>query len=171
MLKVIGAIIILGATTWIGFEIAKHLSHRPKQIQQFRHSLEILEAEIMYGHTPLGTAAKKIALQVSEPIASHFQFFADELKNDEATVKGSWEKSLQRIWTLTVLKQNEYEILLQFGENLGRHDRATEQKQIMLTLSHLEREEERARDIQERYGKMVKSLGVLSGMLIIILLV
>ena len=36
----------------------------------------------------------------------------------------------------------------QFGETLGRHDRVSQQKQIMLTLTHLEREENEARDRQ-----------------------
>ena len=47
---------------------------------------------------------------------------------------------------MTSLKRSEYEILVQFGETLGKHDRMTEQKQIILTLTHLEREEEDARD-------------------------
>ena len=50
--------------------------------------------------------------------------------------------------------------MVQFGENLGKHDRLTQQKQIMLALTHLEREEEGARDKQKGYEKMVKSLGV-----------
>ena len=33
----------------------------------------------------------------------------------------------------------------QFGETLGRHDRVSQQKQIMLTFTHLEREERRSK--------------------------
>ena len=58
----------------------------------------------------------------------------------------------------------------QFGETLGRHDRVSQQKQIMLTLTHLEREENEARDRQIRYEKMVKNIGFLTGLLLIILL-
>lgn len=170
MFKLFGAILILGATTWTGFESSKHLSERPKQLQLLRNALETLEAEIMYGHTPLGEAALKIAVQLPEPISSLYRSFSEQLKSEEATVKEAWEKALQIMWPSTALKQSEYEILVQFGENLGRHDRETEQKQIMLTLSHLEREEAGARDRQDKYEKMLKSLGVLSGMLIIILL-
>ena len=59
----------------------------------------------------------------------------------------------------------------QFGETLGRHDRISQQKQIMLTLTHLEREEADARDKQKKYEKMVKSLGFFSGLLLIILFI
>ena len=53
MFKLIGAILIIVATTWTGFEAARHLSERPKQLRQLKSALQSLEAEIMYGHTPL----------------------------------------------------------------------------------------------------------------------
>lgn len=77
---------------------------------------------------------------------------------------------MDKIWEQTDLKQSEYEILVQFGENLGKHDRFTQQKHILLTLTHLEREESDAREKQKQYEKLMKSLGFLSGLLFIILL-
>ena len=68
----------------------------------------------------------------------------------ETTVRDAWEESLKEIWGKTALKKGEFEIMKQFGETLGRHDRVSQQKQIMLTLTHLEREESDARDRQFR---------------------
>jgi stage III sporulation protein AB len=170
MIKIVGAIFIILSTTWAGFEISKHLSERPKHLRWFRSALQSLEAEIMYGHTPLHEAARKLSNQLPKPLSIFFSSFANKLLTVETTVKSAWESSLQEIWKMTSLKQTEYEILNQFGENLGKHDRLTEQKQIILTLTHLEREEVDAREKQQRYEKMVKSLGFLSGLLIVILL-
>lgn len=170
MIKMIGAILIFCSTTWFGYEAAKRYINRTKQIQSFRQALQTLEAEIMYGHMPLGEASQKIAEQLKEPISIHFLLFARKLVDETYTVKKAWKESLNEIWHLTALKKAEYEILAQFGENLGRHDRQTEQKQIMLTMTHLKREEDDARDMQTRYAKMYRSLGVLSGLLIIVLL-
>ena len=72
---------------------------------------------------------------------------------------------------MLALKNTELEILEQFGETLGKHDRYQQQKQILLTLSHLEREEKEALQVQSKYEKMVKSLGFLAGLLLIVLLV
>jgi stage III sporulation protein AB len=58
----------------------------------------------------------------------------------------------------------------QFGATLGQHDREHQQKQIRLTLNHLEREEGDAIESQNRYEKMLKSLGFLTGLLIVILM-
>ena len=170
MIKLLGAIIIIVATTWTGFEAAKHLSERPRQLRALRSALQSLEAEIMYGHTPLHEASRRLAEQLTNPLATFFDSFAKKLTDTETTVKEAWETSLKEVWKATALKQGEFEIMKQFGETLGRHDRFSQQKHIMLTLSHLEREEADAIDRQAKYEKMVKSLGFLSGLLLIILL-
>ena len=170
MIKLIGAVFIIVATTWGGFEASKRFSDRPKQLRALRSALQSLEAEIMYGHTPLHEAARRLAAQLSKPLSGFFESFAKRLTDTETTVKEAWEESLRDIWKLTALKQGEYEIMKQFGETLGRHDRINQQKHIMLTLAHLEREEADAVQNQAKYEKMVKSLGFLSGLLLIILL-
>jgi stage III sporulation protein AB len=170
-MKLIGAVFIIVATTWTGFEASRHLSERPKQLRQLKSALQSLEAEIMYGHTPLHEASRRLAAQLSKPLSNHFEVFAAKLMTSETTVKDAWEESLKEIWKLTALKQGEFEIMKQFGETLGRHDRISQQKQIMLTLTHLEREEADAIDKQRKYEKMVKSLGFLLGLLLIILFI
>ena len=170
MIKLIGAIFIIVATTWTGFEAARHLSERPRQLRALRSALQSLEAEIMYGHTPLHEAARRLSAQLPKPLSTFFEAFAGKLTNTETTVKEAWETSLKEVWKMTALKQGEFEIMKQFGETLGRHDRLSQQKHIMLTLTHLEREEADAYQNQAKYEKMVKSLGFLSGLLLIILL-
>ncbi len=170
MMKLIGAAFIILATTWTGFEAARHLNERPRQLRQLKSALQSLDAEIMYGHTPLHEAARRLSTQLTKPISWIFDAFAKKLTNSETTVKDAWEQSLKEVWKMTAFKQGEFEIMKQFGETLGRHDRHSQQKQIMLTLSHLEREEFDAYERQAKYEKMVKSLGFLSGLLLIILL-
>lgn len=171
MIKLLGAVFILAASTWTGYEASRHLSERPRQLRQLKVALQSLEAEIMYGHTPLHEAARKLARQVAKPLSWFFEAFAEKLIQEETTVRDAWEHSLNQIWKSTAFKQGEYEILMQFGETLGRHDRYTQQKQILLAITHLEREEEDARERQNKYEKMVKSLGFLAGLLVIVLLI
>lgn len=169
MIKLIGAILILAATTWTGFEAAKGFSERPKQLRLLRSALQSLEAEIMYGHTPLHEAARRLSAQIAKPLSGFFEEFAKKLTDEETTVRDAWEASLKKAWKQTALRRGEFEIMKQFGETLGRHDRYSQQKQIMLALNHLEREEADALDKQAKYEKMLKSLGFLAGLLLIII--
>ena len=72
MIKIIGAILIVFATTWTGFEVAKQLTERPRQLRDFKTALQSLEAEIMYGHTPLHEAARRLSQQLPSPITTVF---------------------------------------------------------------------------------------------------
>ena len=169
-MQLLGAVLILVATSWAGFELARNLMERPKQLRQLKVALQSLEAEIMYGHTPLADASKHIAKQLDKPLTWFFTTFANKLEKGDVSVKQAWNDSLEEVWKSTAFKSAEIEILKQFGETLGQHDLATQQKHIVLAMTHLEREELDARDKQARYEKMFKSLGILSGLLLVILL-
>lgn len=170
MIKIIGAVFIVAATTWIGFEFANKLRERPRQLRLMRAALQSLEAEIMYGHTPLAEAAERLAKQIPKPLCFLFEGFGQQLRQGEKTVREAWLASLENVWKRAAMKRAEYEILQQFGETLGQHDRESQQKHIRLCLTHLEREEGEAKESQLRSEKMIRSLGVLSGLLIVILL-
>lgn len=159
------------ATTWVGFEFAKRLSERPRQLRQLKVALQSLESEIMYGLTPLAEACEHIAKQIPKPISYFFLSFSEGLKIGGASVRSAWEDSLKETWHLTALRNGELEVMSQFGATLGQHDREHQQKQIRLTLTHLEREEGDAIEAQNRYEKMSKSLGFLTGILIVILMI
>ncbi|WGG44140.1 stage III sporulation protein SpoIIIAB [Rossellomorea sp. DA94] len=170
MIKLVGAVFILLSTSWAGFEASKYLTERPRQLRLLKLALQSLEAEITYSHTPLHEATRKISKQLQKPVSWFFETFSKKLTEEEISVKKAWDESLNDVWKLTAFKAGEYEILKQFGENLGRHDMMTQQKHIQLALKHLDREETEAVEKQKKYEKMTKSLGFLSGLLLIILL-
>ncbi len=170
MLKFLGALIIIGTTSGIGWILAKQYSDRPRQLRQIRTALQSLESEIVYSLTPISEAAGTIAKQLPSPVKRMFANFAERLDEERSTAEDAWAQTLEAFWPHTALKNTEKEILLQFGSTLGKHDSDNQTKQIRLTLSHLEREEQEAKDIQLKYEKMTKSLGFLSGVLLVLLL-
>ncbi|MGG3841476.1 stage III sporulation protein SpoIIIAB [Anoxybacillus kestanbolensis] len=170
-MKWIGAICIILATTWSGFEASRLLRERTRQLRQLKMALQSLEAEIMYGHTPLMDAAFRLSQQLSKPLSWLFETFAQKLQKGTMNARQAWEESLHEIWKMTALKQGEFEIMKQFGETLGQYDHEIQQNYIRLTMVHLEREEGDAIEKQQRYEKMMKSLGVLTGILIVLLLI
>ena len=69
------------------------------------------------------------------------------------------------------MTKSELEILIQFGRTLGQHDLEQQQKQIQLTLHHLDRELHEALEVGDQYQKMARGMGILSGLLVIILII
>lgn len=167
----IGALLFIGTTTWIGFEWSRQLANRPKHIRQLKNALQILEAEILYSQLPLKDAFITIAKQIPQPTKSFFKALGESLEEKKPDLFSTWEKQVDIYMGVSSLKENEQEILKQFGRTLGQHDFEQQQKHIQLTVSHLERELEEARDNRARYCKMAKSLGFLSGLFIVLLLI
>lgn len=170
-MKWIGALLLLCATTWVGFEFARKLNDRPKQIRQLKNALQILEAEILYSHSPVIEACESLAKQLPEPICWLFGSIGEDLNKEPAVLYDVWEKNVENFWPLTAFGRDEKEILKQFGRTLGQHDFSQQQKHIQLALTHLQRELEEAQEYQHRYSKMAKSLGFLTGLLVVLLLI
>ncbi|QDP40574.1 stage III sporulation protein SpoIIIAB [Radiobacillus deserti] len=170
-MKWIGALLLLSATTWVGFEFARKLNERPKQIRQLKNALQILEAEILYGQTPIIEACATVSKQLPKPVSWFFASFSKDLRKQSGDLYEVWQANMNRFWPFASLGKNEREILEQFGRTLGQHDFSQQQKHIHLALTHLDRELEEAIDYQYRYSKMAKSLGVLTGLLVILLLI
>lgn len=170
-MKWFGALLIIITSTWAGFNISKRFRERTIQLRQLKVALQTLEAEIVYGLTPLNEACKKISGMISYPLSEFFSLFSEKLSNGNRSVSESWNEAIQETIPYLSLNENDVEILTQFGATLGQHDREHQQKQIRLTLLHLEREETDAKDAQVRYEKMMRNLGLLGGLLIVILLI
>ncbi|WP_042145884.1 stage III sporulation protein SpoIIIAB [Paucisalibacillus sp. EB02] len=170
-MKWIGALLFISATTWLGFEWSNKLTRRPKHIRQLINALQVLEAEILYSQLPLHDAFSSIARQIPDPCSSFFQLVANRMVEKYSYFESVWEESVATFMESSSLSVNEKEILLQFGRTLGQHDFNQQQKHIQLTIKHLERELQDARDEQDRYGKMAKNLGFLTGLFIVLLLI
>lgn len=170
-MKWLGALLLITTTTWIGFEWSQKLNNRPKHIRQLKNALQILEAEILYSQLPLQEAFMTIAKQIPQPTKFFFQTLGTGMDKKNPDLFSLWKKQVDLLMATSCLSGNEREILMQFGRTLGQHNFEQQQKHIQLTVSHLDRELEEARDNQLRYGKMAKSLGVLCGLFIVLLLI
>lgn len=171
MLKLIGAGILLFSATMIGFQVAKVYANRPKEIRQLGIALQLLETEICYGSTTLPIALEYVSKRIQGEIGQLFGQAAVYLSTyDGLSTEDSWEMALEKVWSKTTMKKAEKEVLLHLGKVLGKSDKEDQRKHIRLTLLNLQQEELTARDEQQKYEKMCKSLGVLSGILAIILM-
>lgn len=171
MIKLIGALCIIFAGTMLGFYQALQLAARPRQIRQSQQGLQRLETEILYGFTPLSDALLTVSQSLTGPVSALFARASEGLASGEAgTVADSWGQAVDECWPRTAMKRAERDALLQLGTVLGKSDRTDQAKHLRLAVSVLAAEETEAAEDYRRYGKMWRSLGLLSGALIVILM-
>lgn len=172
-MKWIGALLFISVTTLSGFAYSKQLYNRPKHIRYVKSALQILEAEMAYSMLPLEDVFRILAHQAPSPINIIFMNLYRRMRSNQNHLDfyTMWEEEINKISEKTALGGNEQEILLQFGKTLGQHDLIQQQKSILLTQTHLQRELETAQEQARTYGKMAKSLGVLCGIFVVLLLI
>lgn len=171
MIKLLGACLILLSTSAFGFRKAWAFAERPRQIRQMRGALSQLRTEISFGSRRLDRICEQIGQREQEPVRSLYAHCAENLKTlDGVSTFECWKRAVEKTWPLTALKGPEREVMIDFGKTLGVSDREDQLAHLARTQTNLEVEESRAREEQERYEKMCKSLGVLGGALIVILI-
>jgi stage III sporulation protein AB len=171
VLKLIGSLLLLMATSGIGFVMARRLATRPKQIRRLIGALSILETEIGYGARTLIIACQNVGGRQLQLISELFQQMAQRLATmDGAATYDCLRLAVEEWWPKTAMKSSEKEVFLQFCKTLGMSDRKDQLTHLALVKQNLTIEEQKAREEQGQYEKMVRTLGLLAGALLIILL-
>lgn len=170
MIKIFGSLLILLACSGAGFLIAQGYINRSKEIRQMQNIVAYIETEIIYGHTPLFTIMKNISERENGSISKIFALIAEEMKSNHSSFALCWKTAFGKLKFLTSLKDREIQIMLHLGSILGQSDRENQQKHLRIALTHLQTEEQNAQEQQYRYEKLFRTLGILTGILIVILL-
>ncbi|SFS93349.1 stage III sporulation protein SpoIIIAB [Marininema halotolerans] len=171
MMKLIGATLILLSSSAVGFHIAHRYAERPRQIRQLLGTFSVLETEITYGARRLDEICEQLARREKEPVRSLFAQCAKNLSTlDGVSTYECWQRAVESMWPSTSMKTPEKEVLIDFGKTLGVSDRADQMQHIQRAKVNLATEEGRALEAQARYEKMCRSLGILAGLLIVILI-
>lgn len=162
---------IVLAGTLAGFQKARQYAERPRHIRGLIAALQRLETEIMYGYTPLPDALRRIGVQSSGPLQWFFISAAEDMSPPHnRSAQEAIHRAAETHWKSLALKGSEREIIRQLSCTLGTSDRSNQSTHIALALQQLKQEEAAAREDQGKYEKMSKSLGLLLGALIVILI-
>ncbi|MFD2672759.1 stage III sporulation protein SpoIIIAB [Marinicrinis sediminis] len=172
MLHILGSLLILGACTMAGFYQAAIIAKRPRQIRELMLHIQRLETEINYGMTPMPEAIQRIVQTSKPPVGDIFKAISDSLSSPDCpSLKTAWERGVRQVWGVTTMRLPEREAFERLGQTLGISHRADQMKYLQLAIQQLAAEEDLARAEQQKYEKMWKSLGVLTGILLVILFV
>ncbi len=171
-LKLFGSLIVLAATTTIGFGLAGKCMERPRQISQTISCIVALKSYINYAATPLPEALLRCTKGVEGPVTVLFQRMASILReNGWLLPQEAMEVAIKELEGKLALGKNEIEILKLLGANLGAMNKEEQQKHLYLIQRQLQNIEAEALKVREQNVKMYQYLGVCGGLVIVILLV
>mgnify|MGYP000394787936 CR=1 FL=1 len=171
ILKIISSAAIIASATALGVQYASRYGLRAKEIRAFQSALVQLESEILYYDTLLPDALMEIGALTEGEVGKFFTEAGRRLKSKRGqTIDDAWRKALDHSRQNLNLTQEDYELILDFGGQLGLSDKEGLRKYFQLIQSRLKNQEAKAEEERNRYEKMAKSLGLLGGLAIAIIL-
>ena len=171
ILKLINSCVIILFSTLIGFEAARRYVMRTKELSAIQGALSRLETEILHYSSLLPEAMLRIGDSIGGGTGKLFSRVGKLLADKKnLTVSEAWSSSLNDLKPQLFLQGEDLDILYRFGEQLGSSDKEGQVKYIKLTLIQLHEEEIKARAVREKYERMYKSLGLLGGIALAIIL-
>ncbi|HEX2926320.1 MAG TPA: stage III sporulation protein SpoIIIAB [Ruminiclostridium sp.] len=170
IIKIIGSVILIGATSLIGFSLAADCSKRPKILRELQVLLQMFENEISYLSNLLAQSFERIYAGSKTEASLIFSEAAKNLSLPGVTADSAWEKAVESTYSKLGLNKEDKAILITFGRMLGNSDLDGQISNIKLVSSQLRLQEMKAEEMRQKNEKMYKSLGVLSGLAIVIVL-
>lgn len=171
MLKLMGALLVFLTSSWIGWQLASQYRRRPQEIRQVHTALSLLEMEMVYGNRPLEEICRLIGEREKGVIGEIFRRSAHQLAHDDADdTYRCFQNAIQQVWEQGAMQESERKVLLDLSAVLGRSHRENQIQQIQAAREQMKLEEKKARQEQEQYEKMFRTLGMLAGAMIVILL-
>ncbi len=172
LLKLISALLIFLTSSTIGYLYGKTFSSRLENLIYFEQCIKMLETEIVYGATPLPEALSNVSKKGKSKVSYIFEEIkSDLLLNKREGVYYSFLSVEDKLYEDFHLIKEDVEIFLALGRVLGTSDRTDQQKNFILILNQIAAQILEARIERNKNEKLYRSLGVITGAGIIILLI
>lgn len=150
---------IIVSCSLFGYLKSASLKKRWESLKRIIYSLHIMENEISYGKNSMDKILEKIGNM------NGLRFNLPDNKNSEDAFLSAIDTG-----ELALLK-GDLEVVRNFSRTLGKTDSYVQMRNIRNAVGSLEILEDDAKSEYEKFGRMYRSIGVLSGLMLVILLV
>ena len=171
IIQLTGAVLILGATLWIGAYFAAKEKYRLQELEELERSILLLQGQIQYLSAPLPEVLESTAWKTNGMIGEVYQQAAKRMQEREG---GSAEEIWAEVWQgkaeRLFLTTEDVDAVLLFGKTLGYLDKEQQESSIQLLLRYIRNALEQGRKRLDKNGRLYYGMGGLSGLLVVVML-
>lgn len=170
MVRIIGAGLLLTASTALGFSAAAELRAHVRELEQFIGSFELMERELKGRLTPLPELLR-LAANTMKTSVKEFYLLCSALcaKKQDRSFSFIWKNALRAVQLR--LTEPELQVVESLGEVLGRYDAGSQIAALQEASERLKGELAAAKERQIHMGKVYGALGMTAGMFLVIILI
>jgi len=169
-LRLLGAMAVVLAAAGLGRLWGGRFEARVEQLDRLIGSLQLLASEIDYTLTPLPEALLRVGQADDGPVGAIFRRVARELGALREPFNETWRRVLREAAGGVALERRDLEIVGELGFALGASDRQDQLKHLALAGERLRQMLNEARRRAEKNGPLGRSLGVLGGLMLALIL-
>ena len=172
IVKMLAFTMILGICTVVGILFSQRYRERVLYLQGLINALQMLETKIRYISEPIPDAFLDISARLDNPAQNLFRQTAGYLKSEYGlSAQEAWRKALGEEVASARINQEDKDAVLSFGASLGQTDVEGQIKNISLTMCQIRTQVQRAEEERKKNEKLCKSLGIMAGAAICIILI
>lgn len=173
IVKIIGACMIVMASSLYGFNLGSCYLKRIDNLRELKKKIALLDGEVKYNKTPMRIALERIAKR-KESVYSDVLLKASCLMEEDASI------SLGKAWEISIneyiddsfnLKENDIKKLIDFGVTLENLDKDSRNSVFEGYMNELEIDIKEAMEEKDNKVKLYRTMGVVSGLFVSILIV
>jgi len=165
--KVFLIIMIIIASSVIGILFSKKYANREKEIKEMKSALNMFATKIKFTYEPIPTVFLEISQKIGGNIGNIFYQAANRMK--EQTAGDAWQDAIKEV--KTNLNKEDTDILKNLGRLLGQTDLDGQIVEIDVVNNFLISQLENAEEERKKYEKMYRTLGIVTGLTIAIILI
>ena len=171
VIKIIGSAIVFVSCTLAGFFIASEGKYRAEDLLEMKRGLLLLKSDICYNSRPLYEALIDISQKVDNTVSEIFEDSGRLLKSRKvSSASEAWESTIKNRKSRTFYKKDDIDVFISFGKVLGGEDKDCQTANIDMAINYIDSKSEELMKKNSKDSKLLKSAGVLCGILIVAVL-
>lgn len=167
IIKCIILVLILGISAAIGVTIAQKYKKRELELKEIKTALNMFKSKIKYTYEPIPDTFMEIAENFSCNISNIFR--TASIKMREESAGEAWNSAIDS--TYTNMNTEDKNVLKSLSKMLGKTDLEGQLKEIELTDNFLNYQIEKAEIERQKNEKLYKTLGIVTGIGFVIILI
>ena len=159
--------LIIGVSSALGILFSKKYANREKEIKEMKNALNMFATKIKFTYEPIPNLFMEIANKLGGNIGAIFQRAAIKMK--EETAGNAWNNALEEV--NHNLTKEDVTVLKNLSRLLGQTDLEGQISEIEEVNQFLTSQLENAGEERRKNEKMYRTLGVVTGLTIAIILI
>lgn len=167
ILKILFLILTIGASSAIGILLSQKYACREKEIKEMKTALNMFATKIKFTYEPIPSLFQEIDEKIGGNIGNIFK--KASIKMLEKTAGEAWEETLKE--EVHNLNKEDITVLKNLSKMLGQTDLEGQLSEIEVVNEFLNAQLENAIEERKKNERMYRTLGLVCGLTIAIILI